>query len=116
MKNIIYIRRIFVSTIALIILTWAFFQNNLIAKLFILPFIICCLAYLLETCFILTNKIKIAKVFNFIFKISLLVYILGILIYTIYYAFANKSYSLLIIVAIFVLFGGRFFFKINNGR
>lgn len=111
MKNILYIRRIFASTTALVILTWAFFQNNLMAKLFILPFIICSIAYLLETCFIIANKLKIAKVFNYIFKISLFVYILGILIYTIYCAFVNKSYSLLIIVAIFILFGSKFFLK-----
>lgn len=108
MKNIMVIRNIIVATIVIIFLSWAFFKNNLIAKIIILLFLICAIASLIENIALILQKEKIIKICRSIFRISLLIYALSILIYTVYYAFVYKSYSLLIIVALFVLFGINF--------
>ena len=111
MKKVILIRNIAGATLVTIILIWILASNNFLGKIIILPFLICTLAFLGENIGLLLNKEKITKGCQIIFRISLFIYILGILIYTIYWAFKNKSYSLLIIVALFGLFGLNFFKK-----
>ena len=76
-KNIWTIRNIIMAIIAIIILTWAFFKNNLVSKIIISPFLVCAISILGGNICILLNKNKLAKIFH---------------------------YSLLIIVAIFVIF------------
>ena len=93
-----------VGILALIILIWAFFKNQLVARIIISPFIICSLTYILENLFLILEKEKIAKILQYIFRITLLIYIFGILIYTCYYSISHKEYSLLLVVAIFLFF------------
>ena len=102
MKKIFLMRNIIMATIVTAFLIWAFFQNQLFGKIMIVPFLICTLAVLGENISILLKKDKLTNIFHFIFRISVLAYI-------IYYAFAHESYSLLIIVVIFVLLGIMFF-------
>ncbi len=104
MKNILIIRKIVISVITSIILIWAFFQNNFFGKMFISPFIICSLTIFGENLFLLLNKEKISNMFKIIFKISFFGYVFAFLAYACYYAIINKTYGLLIIVAIFVYF------------
>ena len=108
-KNIWTIRNIIMAIIAIIILTWAFWQNNLVGKIIISPFLICAISMLGGNICILLNKNKLTKIFHYIFKITFLIYIIGFLSYATYYSFKNKEYSLLIIVAIFVIFITLFF-------
>ena len=108
-KNIWTIRNIIMSIIAIIILSWAFCQNDLLGKIIISPFLICASSILGGNICILLNKNKLAKIFNYIFKFTFLLYIVGVLSYVIYYSIKNKEYSLLIIVAIFILFFILFF-------
>ena len=103
-KNIWTIRNIIMAIIAIIILTWAFFKNNLVSKIIISPFLVCAISILGGNICILLNKNKLAKIFHYIFKITFLIYVVGFLSYTTYYSFKTKEYSLLIIVAIFVIF------------
>lgn len=114
-KNIWTIRNIIVAIIAIIILTWAFCQNNLEGKIIISPFLVCASSILGGNICILLNKNKIAKVFHYIFKITFLIYVVGFLSYATYYSFKNKEYSLLIIVGIFVIFITLFFRPIKKG-
>ena len=102
MKNLYYFKQIFISLIAFLILSWAFWQNEFLIKIVISPFLICSIAIFFEYLFLFFNKKKISTIFQYIFRLSFFVYIIGFLIYTTYYAFVNKSYSLLIIVAIFL--------------
>ncbi len=104
MKKLFIIRSMIVSFIALIILIWAFWQNNIFGKAIILPFLICSLAKLFESLFLLLNKNKIANAFKYIFRVSFFAYIFGFLAYMVYYAIVNKTYSVLIIVAVFLFF------------
>lgn len=104
MKKLYIIRNIILSFGALIILIWAFFQNTLFGKIIITPFLVCSFAMLFENIFLLLNRIKISNVFKSIFRISFFVYIFGFLSYMVYYAITNRSYSILIIVIIFLLF------------
>lgn len=103
MKKVIMTKNIIMATIVIIFLTWAFLKNEIVGKIIILPFLICALAILGGNISLLFKKDKLAKIFSMIFKISFGLYIFGILGYTIYYAFANKAYSLLIVVGIFIL-------------
>ncbi len=105
MKKIYIMKNIIGAAIVIIILLWAFLKNMLIGKLMILPFLVCAISILGGNIAILIKKEKIAKVFNLIFKVSIFLYILGILSYTVYYAFVHRSYSLIIIVLIFVILG-----------
>ena len=111
MKNIFIIRQIIVSIITFIILSYAFFHNQFFIKIFITPFIICSLAYFGENLFLLLNKPQISHIFKIIFRTSFFLYFLGFLIFAVYYTFKNKTYSLLLVVAIFLVFGLRFFKK-----
>lgn len=118
MKNAIRIRKIFISLVATIICIWAFFQNNLFAKVIISPFIICSISMFGENIFLLFNKEKISNIFKYIFRISFFVYVFGFLAYMVYYAFTYKSYSFLIGVVIFlpfvIYFFKKSFFNENN--
>ncbi len=104
MKKVIIAKNIIMATIVIIFLTWAFFKNELVGKIIILPFLICALSILGGNISLLFKKAKLANIFNVIFKISFGLYVIGVLGYTIYYAFVNKAYSLLIVVGIFILF------------
>ena len=110
MKNIYAIRQIIISIGALLILTWAFFNNEILGKIIICPFLVCSLAIFGENIFLILKKEKIAKVFKYIFQISFFIYAFGLLGYAIYYAIVNKSYSLFIVIGIF-LAGTIYFFK-----
>lgn len=103
-KNIWTIRNIIMSIIAIIILIWAFCQNDLVGKIIISPFLVCAISILGGNICVLLNKNKIAKIFHYIFKITFFIYVIGVLSYVIYYSIKNKEYSMLIIVAIFILF------------
>lgn len=104
MKSIYIIRQIIMSFIAFLVLTWAFFQNGFWAKMVITPFLIGSFAIFFKNLFLLFNKTKLSKVFSRIFQISFAVYILGFLLYATYYAIAERTYSILIAVAVFALF------------
>ncbi len=103
MKKIIMTKNIIMATIVIIFLTWAFLKNEVVGKIIILPFLICALAILGGNISLLLKKEKLAKLFSMIFKISFGLYIFGILVYTTYYAFVNKTYSLLIVVGVFII-------------
>ena len=111
MKNAIIIRRILTSLIATIICIWAFFQNNLFAKVIISPFIICSISIFAESIFLLLNNEKISNIFKYIFRISFFTYMFGFLSYAFYYSIVNKSYDLIIVILIFLIFGTYFFKK-----
>lgn len=98
------IRKIIISLIAMAILTLAFFQNDLWAKVIILPFLFCSITFFGENVALIFNKEKISNVFKYIFRISFFVYTFGFLSYMIYYSITNKSYSVLIVVAVFLPF------------
>lgn len=110
-KNVFRIRKIFISLLATIICTWAFFQNKLFAKIIISPFIICSIAMFVENIFLLFNKEKISNIFKYIFRISFFTYMFGFLSYASYYSIVNKSYDLIILIVIFLIFGIYFFKK-----
>ena len=109
MKNIIEIRNIIGATLVTIILTWALWSNNLLGKIIIVPFLVCALAFLGENIALILNKAKMIQICRIIFRLSFFIYFLGILIYTVYYAFRYKSYSLLVFVALFGILGIIFF-------
>lgn len=111
MKKIYAIRQIVVAFTALIFLSWAFFQNGLWARIIITPFLICSFSIMMEKIFLLLNKTRLSNIFKYIFRISFFVYVFGFLSYIIYYAMAHKSYSPLIIVAVFIPFTIHFFKK-----
>ena len=111
MKNIIGIRKILISLLATIICIWAFFQNNLFAKVIISPFIICSISIFAESIFLLFNKEKISNIFKCVFRISFFTYIFGFLSYGLYYSIVNKSYDLFILILLFLIFGIYFFKK-----
>lgn len=110
-KNVFRIRKIFISLLATIICTWVFFQNKLFAKIIISPFIICSIAMFVENIFLLFNKEKISNIFKYIFRISFFTYMFGFLSYASYYSIVNKSYDLIILIVIFLIFGIYFFKK-----
>ena len=110
LKNIYTIRQMLVSIMVFIILTWAFFKNQMLGKIIIGPFLICSIAIFFENLFILLKREKIANVFKYIFRICFFIYVFGLLIYATYYAIINKTYSLFIIIGIFLV-GIVHFFK-----
>ncbi len=110
-EDLFALKNMMVSGVAIVILSWAFVHNQLWGKLVICPFFICSTAAFLENLFWLLHKEKISNIFHSVFRISLFIFILGFLIYTVYYSVINKQYSLLLIVAIFAFFGLRFFKK-----
>lgn len=112
MKNVIVIRKIFISLLATIICILAFLQNNLFAKVIITPFIICSISIFAENIFLLLNKEKISNIFKYIFRISFFTYMFGFLIYAFYYCIVNKSYDFIIVILIFLIFGIYFFKKV----
>lgn len=111
MKNIFTIRNIITSLVATFILMWAFFKNELWGKIIIIPFLICSISFLIQNIALLFNKEKISNVFKYIFRVSFFVYVFGFLLYMVYYAMINKSYSILIVVAVFLVFAIYFFKK-----
>ena len=104
MKNLLNIKRIVTSILALCILEFAFFKNETLIKIIISPFIICSVAILFESIFDMLNKERISNIFKFIFRISFFIYVFVFLIYVLYYSIINKTYSLLIIDFIFFMF------------
>ncbi len=109
MKKINNIREIIVSLTAFSILIWAFSKNQILGKIIIIPFLICSLAIFFKNIFLLLNKEKISNVFKIIFRISFFIYVFGFLIYSVYYAITTKTYSLFIIIGIFMIVSVRFF-------
>ena len=109
MRKLYIIRQIIVSLMVFLLLSWAFFKNQLLARVAIIPFLVCSMAIFWENIFYLLQKDKIANIFKFIFRISFFVYFFGFLIFAIYYSLTNKSYSLLIIIGIFLFWGIRMF-------
>lgn len=110
-KNVFRIRKVLISLLAIIICTWAFFQNGLFAKVIISPFIICSIAMFAENIFLLLNKEKISNIFQYIFRISFFTYMFGFLSYAFYYSIINKTYHVIIVIVIFLIFGIYFFKK-----
>lgn len=111
MKKVYTIRQIVVALTALAFLSWAFFQNGWLARIVITLFLICSFSIMMQKIFLLLNKTKLSNIFKYIFRISFFVYVIGFLLYMIYYAIVNKSYSILIVVAVFLLFTIHFFKK-----
>lgn len=111
MKNVIRIRKIFISLLAIIICIWAFLKNNLFTKVIISPFIICSISIFAENIFLLLNKEKISNIFKYLFRISFFTYMFGFLSYAFYYSIVNKSYDIIIVILIFLIFGIYFFKK-----
>ncbi len=97
------VQRIMTAIITMIILLWASLKNGLMVQIFILPFLICTIAYLFENIFFLLKKDKLAKIAHKIFAISIFSYALGFLIYAIYDIIKNRNYSFIIIVLIDVM-------------
>ena len=114
-KNIWTIRNIIMSIIAIIILSWAFCQNNLVGKIIISPFLICASSILGGNICILLNKNKLAKIFNYIFKFTFLLYVVGVLSYAIYYSFKNKKIILVLFRVIKNIFVIKFGLEVQNG-
>lgn len=111
-QKIIIIRKIIMSLVATVVLTWALFKNNLWAKIIIIPFIVCSISFLGQNVALLFNKEKISNVFKYIFRISFFVYVFGFLSYMVYYSIINKCYSILIVVAVFLIFAIYFIKKL----
>ena len=84
-------------TIFLIII---FFHGNLITKLILLPFIVCSIATVLRSSFILLEKVKLARYCNTIYVISFLSYIIGFLIAFCYFVIKSHEYQLIAIALI----------------
>ncbi len=102
--KIISIRNLCVSIFASYILTFAFFKNSLLTKLMILPFLVCTIAMFFKSLFEIFEKPKLVSICQFVFRISFFVYAIGFLLYTTYYSIVHKTYSLLFIVLLFVVF------------
>ena len=90
-KKVVSIERLIVGFMVVVILLIAFIQNEGKPRLMVLPFLICGIANFFEMLFYYLKKEKIAKVFNYIFKISFLIFIV------------NKEYPFLIMILVFVL-------------
>lgn len=88
-----------------------FFQNELLVKIIISPFLICSFAVLMENIFLILNKIKLSNFFKYMFRISFFIYVGVFLMYSIYYSIINKYYPILIIVVVFLVFAIYFFKK-----
>ncbi len=99
--NVNILRKISASLFATIFLLWAFFQNQLLGKAILCPFLICSISIFLENLFILFKKEKIATFFSFLFRISLFLYILFFLIFFLYSCIKNQDFSLLMIGSVF---------------
>lgn len=110
-KHLLQVQKMCVSLVAGVICTWAFFQNAGFAKIIISPFLVCSFAMFLENVFWLCHCEKLARVFKYLFRISFFAYFFGFLGYTLYYSIAHKSYDLLLVIAIFSVFGAYFFKK-----
>lgn len=102
-KKVVSIERLIVGFMVVVILLVAFIQNEGMSRLMVLPFLICSIANFFEMLFYYLKKDNIAKVFNYIFKISFLIFIVGFLGFFIYYSIVNKEYHFLIMILVFVL-------------
>ena len=102
--KIISIRNLCVSLLASFILTSAFFKNALPAKIMILLFLICTIAMFFKSLFEILENPKLVLICQFVFRISFFTYAIGFLLYTTYYSVVHKTYSLLFIVLLFVIF------------
>lgn len=98
------IRNLCVSVVASSFLVSAFFKNALPAKVMIAPFLVCTIAMFFKSLFELLEKPKGVLISQFIFRLSFFFYAFGFLLYTAYYSIVHKTYSLLLIVLLFVLF------------
>lgn len=110
-ERVILIRKIVMAIMVIVTLVWAFPKNNLVGKIFILPFLICAIAIFLESVFLLFNKKKLANIFMYIFRVVFFIYVYGFLGYSSYYAIVNKTYSLFIPIGIFLVFSIYFIYK-----
>ena len=110
MKKVYCIRQIIVSAMAFCVLIWAFFENKLVVKIIISPFLVCSIAIFFENLFILLNNKKVSDIFKYIFRVSFFIYFFGFLAFSTYYAITNKSYGLFLIIGIFVI-AAIYFFK-----
>lgn len=102
-KKVVSIERLIVGFMVVVILLIAFIQNEGKPRLMVLPFLICGIANFFEMLFYYLKKEKIAKVFNYIFKISFLIFIVGFLGFFIYYSIVNQEYLFLVMILIFIV-------------
>ncbi len=105
MKNIYNVRQIIVSVIVFLLLIWAFFKNQLIGKIIIIPFLICSVAIFGEKLFLILNKKKISNVFKSIFRIVFFLYWFGFLIFFDYICLRDNSYIFLLFSLLFWFVG-----------
>ena len=102
-KKVVSIERLIMGILVVVILLIAFIQNKGKPRLMVLPFLICSIANFFEMLFYYLKKEKVAKVFNYIFKFSFLIFIVGFLGFFIYYGIVNREYLFLIMIFIFIL-------------
>ena len=103
-NKFLLMRQLCLSFTTIILLAWAFFQNQFMGKVIILPFFICSVAIFGESIFFLLQKEKIASIFQLIFRISFFTYAFGFLAYIVYDSIMRKNYSSLFSVFLFLLF------------
>ena len=102
-KKVVSIERLIVGILVVVILLIAFIQNEGKPRLMVLPFLICSIANFFEMLFYYLKKDKIAVFFNYIFKISFLIFIVGFLGFFIYYSIVNQEYLFLVMILIFIV-------------
>ncbi len=104
-KKAVNIERLILGLLIGVFLFIIFFQNEGESRLIILPFLICAIANFLELLFLNFQKDKLAKIFNYVFKISFFTFVIGFLGFLIYYAIVHKEYPFLIIIFLFIIIG-----------
>ena len=83
--------------------------NNIIARIFLLPFIVCVLASIGKNIFMIKDNYKYSNIFSNIYFISFFTYFFGILIIWCYLVIRDGNYAMLIfsipfwIIGIFLL-------------
>ena len=94
-----------VAIIVFLILSWTFFENKLIGKLIIIPFLIMVFSIFLNYLFLLLDKERIAEIFKYVFKASFFLYWFGFLIIADYISIRDNNYILLIFSSLFWIVG-----------
>lgn len=110
------IYQLFVAIPVTIFLIIFFYHGDFIARLLLTPFIICAIATLFKSVFMLKGNIKYSQYCNKVYVISILTYILGFFLAFWYLAIKNRIYSLIITlliisVIIIMVIKSRFFRK-----
>lgn len=100
MNNFKAIYQLFVTIPVTIFLIIFFYHGDFITKLFLTPFIVCAIATIFKSIFVLKGNKKWTKYCNKVYVISFLTYALGFFLAFWYLAIKNKIYSLIIVLLI----------------